>query len=55
MGKCVVTIEDVIENGKPKTNVKVEFEPALDNPLHGHKPTPAQAMGWEIIKALKGI
>lgn len=36
-------------------DVKVDFTPALENPLNGNEPTPAQAMGWQFFAALSGV
>lgn len=52
MAKCIITFEDAEDDGEPTIDSNVVFEPALKNPLHGHKPTPAQEMGWSFFKAM---
>jgi len=50
MAKCTITFEDTEEPGN--VDIKVEFDPDLKNPLHGHKPTHAQSVGWSFAQAI---
>jgi len=50
MAKCIITFEDGEEEGQVET--RVEFDPPLDNPDHGNRPTPAQMMGWQFMQAV---
>ena len=49
MAKCSIIFEDNDDGG---FEMKVEFDPPLDNPLHGHTPTHAQNVGWQLAKEL---
>lgn len=49
MAKCMIILEDTAEGG---FEMKVEFDPPIDNPLKGNTPTHAQNMGWELASAI---
>lgn len=53
MGKCIITFEDKVDDdGEPGICSTVAFDPPIDNPMRGHKPTPAQSMGWSFFEAV---
>lgn len=55
MAKCIITFEDEVnDDGESSIGINISFDPPLDNPMHGHKPTPAQNMGWSLWEAAHG-